>query len=610
MDVRLPDGTIISGIPEGTTKAQLIEKLGRNGYDVSGLQGSAPSTPVASTAEEYTIEGGGILANIGAGMNSAYQGAKQLVGMGETDEQIKERRRLDQKLAEGQTGGWLAQMGGELAATAIPVAGAAGGVAKLLTSLPKVGAAIGGLGAVGGRVANLGTVGRGAVEGAVSGALSPVTEDESRGFNTALGGTVGAVLPAALTAGVATKNMVNKGNASNRAARIFERQLGNENIHDIGFQLAGKPQTTLPLSTAALTQNPALASLERGARNRNVGDMGYNQSKEVAEKSWYAVKRATSQADELPQRIDDREAVMQAAKEHLDQFNNPADLAAASQLVSDTTDSIRRSAIGRQNPEVTNLVSQTEQMLMHPDRTAGDYASQYWRLSNIIDSPNTAPETATAVRKLRDAVAQAADEASGNTYQFSDMLTRYKVDQQAVEAAEAAKGVREAFVDPTGIPRTPTTYGDTPNITSSALRKAMTAKGVNQYGDVLEQPTRQGLKELESELARHEMYLPSNSPGLSQLNDPNPLSVISSGRDNPFNFLPLVKGSANWLLSGSRQATSDAADKAMMDPKAWESMMEGYLKSKSPLTPQEYMSRILRQGALIPGRAVTTGFGD
>lgn len=36
-DVELPDGTLIEGVPEGTTKAQLISKLSKNGMDVSGL---------------------------------------------------------------------------------------------------------------------------------------------------------------------------------------------------------------------------------------------------------------------------------------------------------------------------------------------------------------------------------------------------------------------------------------------------------------------------------------------------------------------------------------------------------------------------------------------
>lgn len=37
MDVQLPDGTLIQGIPEGTSKADLVSKLARNGYDVSKL---------------------------------------------------------------------------------------------------------------------------------------------------------------------------------------------------------------------------------------------------------------------------------------------------------------------------------------------------------------------------------------------------------------------------------------------------------------------------------------------------------------------------------------------------------------------------------------------
>ena len=49
MDVRLPDGTLIKNVPEGTTKAQLTEKLRANGYDVSALEekpsGFADTTP-------------------------------------------------------------------------------------------------------------------------------------------------------------------------------------------------------------------------------------------------------------------------------------------------------------------------------------------------------------------------------------------------------------------------------------------------------------------------------------------------------------------------------------------------------------------------------------
>jgi hypothetical protein len=43
MDVRLPDGTIIKGVPDGMSKADLTAKLQANGYDISKL--TAPATP-------------------------------------------------------------------------------------------------------------------------------------------------------------------------------------------------------------------------------------------------------------------------------------------------------------------------------------------------------------------------------------------------------------------------------------------------------------------------------------------------------------------------------------------------------------------------------------
>jgi len=190
------------------------------------------------------------------------------------------------------------------------------------------------------------------------------------------------------------------------------------------------------------------------------------------------------------------------------------------------------------------------------------------------------------------------------------MLERFKVDQAHVNAAQASKGIRESFVDPMGVPQTPKTFGNTPDITAAMLRGRLGKNGTNAYGDVLEDSTRTPLMNLEKELTSHEMHAAGNSPGVSQLDIANPLSVISTGRDNPFNYFPLVKGSANWLFSGARKATTEAADEAMMNPAAWQKMMADYAASKSPLTQQEYMSRALRQATLIPGNALATQIGE
>jgi hypothetical protein len=50
MDVRLPDGTLLRNVPEGTTKAQLTEKLAANGYDIGKL------APVEATATRENVQ--------------------------------------------------------------------------------------------------------------------------------------------------------------------------------------------------------------------------------------------------------------------------------------------------------------------------------------------------------------------------------------------------------------------------------------------------------------------------------------------------------------------------------------------------------------------------
>lgn len=70
MNVTLPDGSVIRNVPDGTTKAQLIEKLRTNGYDVSGL---APKREATST--EKAVDSGNA---VGTGF---WRGAARLAGL-------------------------------------------------------------------------------------------------------------------------------------------------------------------------------------------------------------------------------------------------------------------------------------------------------------------------------------------------------------------------------------------------------------------------------------------------------------------------------------------------------------------------------------------------
>ena len=79
MDVRLPDGTVIQGVPDNITKAELTAKLAKNGYDVSKL--STTSTPQPSQQDApWTITSVG--AGLGKGFGDIMLGAQNLVGKG------------------------------------------------------------------------------------------------------------------------------------------------------------------------------------------------------------------------------------------------------------------------------------------------------------------------------------------------------------------------------------------------------------------------------------------------------------------------------------------------------------------------------------------------
>lgn len=60
MDVTLPDGTVVEGVPDGMTKAQLVAKLNANGYDTSWYKESAVlPAPTSSGKEQPRVRGYG-----------------------------------------------------------------------------------------------------------------------------------------------------------------------------------------------------------------------------------------------------------------------------------------------------------------------------------------------------------------------------------------------------------------------------------------------------------------------------------------------------------------------------------------------------------------------
>jgi hypothetical protein len=74
MDVRLPDGQIITNVPDGTTKAALVAKLQRNGYTVPAEWMSA--NPVAQSSDAAPLSR---IDKISQGMKDPFDGGAQLL---------------------------------------------------------------------------------------------------------------------------------------------------------------------------------------------------------------------------------------------------------------------------------------------------------------------------------------------------------------------------------------------------------------------------------------------------------------------------------------------------------------------------------------------------
>lgn len=125
MDVRLPDGTILQNVPEGTTKSDLVRKLQANGMPVpADWLGQKPATaaPMAkpdAAAGSYDLKIGPIntgiplhenIGNFAAGwgqnIHGLVEGTKQYFGATSRD-QVAEQRKLDKDLDER----WAAKAG-------------------------------------------------------------------------------------------------------------------------------------------------------------------------------------------------------------------------------------------------------------------------------------------------------------------------------------------------------------------------------------------------------------------------------------------------------------------------------------------------------------------
>lgn len=244
MDVRLPDGTIIRGVPEGITKADLVSKLQKNGMAVPAdwLQAGAAAKQQVQQPTYDPTEGMSkterVLAGIGQGMSDFGYGVGQMVGLVSRDD-VKAKRKLDEALlntTEGKIGSFVG--------TAAP-------------------------GALAAMVPGANTILGSTLIGAGMGVAQPSTSTSETLQNGLMGGAASAAVPVLMRGGQVVKSFVDPFREAGREQIIGKalNRAAGANADDAIRNLKNARQLVPGVNPTAaeVAQNPGIAALQRTA---------------------------------------------------------------------------------------------------------------------------------------------------------------------------------------------------------------------------------------------------------------------------------------------------------------------------------------------------------
>lgn len=188
MDVQMPDGATITGVPDGMTQVELMRRY----------RGHTDAAPILGGADPTGSFGENMLAGVGKAITDTGRGLRQIgsyVGFGDKaaiQQEIDDAKRLDAPLMN--TGGGLTgNIGGQIGMALGP-----GTVLKGAAMLPQLARVAPMLSAAGSAAIVPKTIAGAATVGAAQGAVQPVASDDSRLMNMALGaggGTAGQAIP-------------------------------------------------------------------------------------------------------------------------------------------------------------------------------------------------------------------------------------------------------------------------------------------------------------------------------------------------------------------------------------------------------------------------------
>lgn len=497
-EIETKDGIVLKNIPDHLApdapelKALVAqERSARGSRKAQETAAKFASEDHSGEAAKMATEGMGMgekaLVNLGAGIDSAWQGAKQILPgfKGASDEEVRDKRARDKALAANTdlgvgadwmpTAGSAAQFVGEALPTLAVPAGAATGVAGRV--LPRAMQAL---------VST--PIRAGAAGGALAGALQPTLSTESRAINTGLGAAGGAVLPGAMAAYTKGRRMLTQGGTMERAGEKFVQDLGEQGAQDaaVGAGLYyPRHAENIPMSTATALRNPRIAMMERESRSSNPAAWSPFDDQSAAA-VWNNVERGTANAADLGEHQAARSAGWNdratAAFNNLKPRNWKNELEGFKANIeqakmSPAGQNQMRGVLNEIDRQITELGDN-----ITPQHLAALRAQMSGAIKGAPDSPfATAPRSDPYYISLKDELDRILNQSTGGKWQR--VPEGYAADSVPVGAAKTSQAIRETFMTPQGITRG-AERGGVPNVSAARLSQTMAKNAEHpRFGD-------------------------------------------------------------------------------------------------------------------------------
>jgi hypothetical protein len=518
VDVVMPDGTVIEGVPEGITQDELKRML--QGYDAPKLTDEWRRNTMRSMAGAKAKDSSWLkkaAMNIGAGAQELFTGAEQrlndMFGNEQKGAELKRRvadeRAVAEALAANTTGGGALQVAGNVLPTlAVPVGAFANTAIRAGTLLPRAyqalraGRAMAPAAATTAKLGTAGLVGDAVLSGGVYGALRPTAEGESVLGNAAEGAAFSAALPAVGLGVNQIRRVTTAGGGRERAAEQIVRETAGEGADQATRQnvlsrtlgqLRGLgPQGPIPLTTAAQLDSADLARLERGSRTLNSGnwyDFDQSQARAVADEFGAATGEAGMLGPRKAARSNRWDSNFARADEASNMNKFGSDIKA---FRGDLDEAMRLPEAS--NPQVRSMIQAIADDIDRVSASDVPYSPAHLQQirANLSASfspmnPNAftaAPRSSPMRLQVMDQLDYILNRATDGKWQ--QVVDDYASGSRLVDQSKAAGRVRDSFYDRnTGrvLGVAADAAGDVPKITEAGLGRAIN-RGSDRAGNV------------------------------------------------------------------------------------------------------------------------------